>query len=145
MQDKYDEALAAFRAAVEKEPEMSDAWYGIGVAEMEKKAGAVEAAGEAPSKVKMVQMQMEQLADESKVRLERKDEELMRTMHSVVELQRKLAITDAPNVRSFLGRRFGRPQPLTAVRQESVLRGWLFYPLGSARDASAGDSLVLTK
>ena len=62
-------------------------------------------------------------------------------LHRVLELQRKLAITDAPNVRSFLGRRFGRPQPLTAVRQESVLRGWLFYPLGSARDASAGAPL----
>ena len=27
-QGKYDEALAAFRAAVEKDPEMSEAWYG---------------------------------------------------------------------------------------------------------------------
>ena len=31
-QGKFDEALAAFRAAVEKDPEMSAAWYRIGVA-----------------------------------------------------------------------------------------------------------------
>ena len=33
---KHDEALAAFRAAVEKDPEMSEAWCGIGISEMQK-------------------------------------------------------------------------------------------------------------
>ena len=28
-QGKYDEAIAAYRAAVEKDPEMSLAWHGI--------------------------------------------------------------------------------------------------------------------
>ena len=35
-QGKYDEALAAFRAAVEKDPEMSEAWFWIGMAYTEK-------------------------------------------------------------------------------------------------------------
>ena len=38
-QEKWDEALAAFRAAVEKDPEMSKAWYGIGMAEMGRNGG----------------------------------------------------------------------------------------------------------
>ena len=42
-QFKWDEALAALRAAVEKDPEMSVAWYGIGAAEMAKN-GVCEAA-----------------------------------------------------------------------------------------------------
>ena len=36
---KHDEALAAFRAAVEKDPEMSKAWFMIGVAEVKKNGG----------------------------------------------------------------------------------------------------------
>ena len=36
VQDKWDEALAAYRAAVEKDPEMSEAWYMIGAAEIAK-------------------------------------------------------------------------------------------------------------
>ena len=39
-QGKWDEALAAFRAAVEKDPEMSGAWYMIGTTEVAKN-GAV--------------------------------------------------------------------------------------------------------
>ena len=35
-QRKFDEAVAAYRAAVEKDPEMSEAWGGIGMAEMMK-------------------------------------------------------------------------------------------------------------
>ena len=35
-QKRWDEALAAFRAAVEKDPEMSEAWYEIGMAEIMK-------------------------------------------------------------------------------------------------------------
>ena len=35
-QAKFDEALAAYRAAVEKDPEMSAAWFRIGVVEMAK-------------------------------------------------------------------------------------------------------------
>ena len=42
-QKKWDEALAAHRAAVEKDPEMSVAWYGIGAAEVAKN-GVCEAA-----------------------------------------------------------------------------------------------------
>ena len=38
-QERWDEALAAYRAAVEKDPEMSDAWYSIGVAEVKKNGG----------------------------------------------------------------------------------------------------------
>ena len=38
-QAKWDEALAAYRAAVEKDPEMSEAWYQIGLAEMAKACG----------------------------------------------------------------------------------------------------------
>ena len=33
-QRKWDEALAAFRVAVDKDPEMSEGWYQIGMAEM---------------------------------------------------------------------------------------------------------------
>ena len=35
-QKKWDEALAAYRAAVEEDPEMSEAWYEIGMAEIMK-------------------------------------------------------------------------------------------------------------
>ena len=35
-QRKFDEAVAAYRAAVEKDPEMSAAWYRIGVAKTAK-------------------------------------------------------------------------------------------------------------
>ena len=38
-QEKWDEALAAYRAAVEKDPEMSEAWYAIGASEMEENGG----------------------------------------------------------------------------------------------------------
>ena len=38
-QEKWDEALAAYRAAVEEDPKMSAAWYGIGRVEMEKNGG----------------------------------------------------------------------------------------------------------
>ena len=38
-QKKVDEAIAAFRAAVEKDPEMSAAWYRIGLTEMAKNGG----------------------------------------------------------------------------------------------------------
>ena len=38
-QGKFDKALAALRAAVEKDPEMSEAWYMMGLAEMEKNGG----------------------------------------------------------------------------------------------------------
>ena len=43
-QEKWDEAIKAFRAAAEKDPEMSEAWYGIGVAENMKNGGSCEAA-----------------------------------------------------------------------------------------------------
>ena len=42
-QEKWDEALAAFRAAVEKDPEMSEAWCWIGLAEGAKNGGPCEA------------------------------------------------------------------------------------------------------
>lgn len=58
----------------------------------EKKEEVIKVEGEKPSKVKMVQMQMEQLAEDCKVMLERKDEDLVKTMESVAELQRKLAV-----------------------------------------------------
>lgn len=38
-QRKWDEALAAFRVAVDKDPEMSEGWYQIGMAEMLKNGG----------------------------------------------------------------------------------------------------------
>ena len=38
-QGKWDEALAAFRAAAEKDPEMSEAWCTIGAAEVMKNGG----------------------------------------------------------------------------------------------------------
>ena len=38
-QKKWPEAIAAFRAAVEKDPEMSEAWFQIGYAENEKNGG----------------------------------------------------------------------------------------------------------
>ena len=38
-QKKWDEALAAYRAAVEEDPEMSEAWYEIGMAETNKHGG----------------------------------------------------------------------------------------------------------
>ena len=38
-QTKWPEAIAAFRAAVEKDPEMSEAWFQIGYAENEKNGG----------------------------------------------------------------------------------------------------------
>ena len=38
-QKKWDEALAAFRAAAAKDPEMSEAWFQIGYAENEKNGG----------------------------------------------------------------------------------------------------------
>ena len=38
-QFKWDEALAALRAAVEKDPEMSEAWFQIGMTEVMKNGG----------------------------------------------------------------------------------------------------------
>ena len=38
-QGKWDEALAAYRAAVKKDPEMSAAWAGIGASEIAKNGG----------------------------------------------------------------------------------------------------------
>ena len=38
-QKKYDEALAAYRAAVKKDPEMSATWFMIGMVEMAKNGG----------------------------------------------------------------------------------------------------------
>ena len=38
-QEKWNEALAAYRAAAEKDPEMSEAWYGIGATENRKNGG----------------------------------------------------------------------------------------------------------
>ena len=43
-QAKWDEALAAFRAAVEKDPDMSPAWFAIGMATTMKHGGPCEAA-----------------------------------------------------------------------------------------------------
>ena len=43
-QGQFDKALAAYRAAVKKDPEMSAAWFGIGMAENGKHGGVCEAA-----------------------------------------------------------------------------------------------------
>ena len=42
-QKKWPEAIAAFRAAVEKDPEMSEAWFQIGYSENEKNGGVGKA------------------------------------------------------------------------------------------------------
>ena len=46
-QGKWDEALVAYRAAVAKDPEMSAAWFAIGLAESEKNGESTEAEIEA--------------------------------------------------------------------------------------------------
>ena len=46
-QRKWDEALAAFRAAAAKDPEMSAAWFAIGVAEGQSSGKSTEAEIEA--------------------------------------------------------------------------------------------------
>lgn len=68
--------------------------------------------------------------------------------HRVVELRRKLSMSEAPAVRSFLNAHFRRPAPdssptpratapastSNAVVSESIVRGYLFYPLDTGAD-----------
>ena len=52
-------------------------------------------------------------------------------LHRVAELRRKLSLSEAPAVRQFLGAHFNRGTTEPEVRPEAVVRGYLFYPLGS--------------
>ena len=48
--EKWDEALAAYRAAVEKDPELASAWFGIGGCEIHRDGGEICEAAYAPRK-----------------------------------------------------------------------------------------------
>ena len=59
-------------------------------------------------------------------------------LHRVVELRRKLSLSDAPAVRSFLSAHFPQASEPRTVKAESVIRGYLFYPLGADGDGGCG-------
>ncbi|KAL1526058.1 hypothetical protein AB1Y20_020879 [Prymnesium parvum] len=54
-------------------------------------------------------------------------------LQRVIEMRRKLSLSAAPAVRSFLAARFGLSSP-AHVSSRALLRGYLFYPLDGRRE-----------